>query len=460
MQNIDCLFNLISDSCRLAAAPDVFPPDKFNAGVLAIQTDSTVFSEMLLALTRLSSYDGGDTGFLNAFFSDWYQRSSDARLEFGFNALRTMKWFTRKNPRYWREAVDVRVLHFCSSPKPWDLSLEKADDLDLLWYQCKTLSESFIDDIGEVCDFTGLMTSESRQCLLEFEGNVSRPFVWSNNALAWLKSWKNLYLNSREWLPISENEPKIPKTLHFVWCGPSPLPSSARKCIDSWQVLKDEGWNMILWDDARLKKFQRIKRPDIDFDRLPVGMKSDVLRLEILYQYGGVYLDCDMLSENPKRLAALCDRYQFFVPFSHCGTIELNNHTLGSTPGHPFLESLLDSINVDIPPQDLPRSTIICTGPGFLTRALSDESLDFTQHRAIVLPVSVFSPLPNTLRGICWSDLKAFSCSETVGIHLWSTSWQSSLSDDESVDRVVEIALAHASVSERSDLVLNIASFL
>jgi glycogenin glucosyltransferase len=46
----------------LAAAPDLFPPDHFNAGVLVVDPDAAVFASMVAASGRLHSYDGGDTG--------------------------------------------------------------------------------------------------------------------------------------------------------------------------------------------------------------------------------------------------------------------------------------------------------------------------------------------------------------------------------------------------------------
>ncbi len=46
----------------LAAAPDLFPPDRFNAGVLVVTPDSALFAAMVAASGTLPSYDGGDTG--------------------------------------------------------------------------------------------------------------------------------------------------------------------------------------------------------------------------------------------------------------------------------------------------------------------------------------------------------------------------------------------------------------
>lgn len=45
-----------------AAAPDVFPPDKFNAGVMVVAPSLVVLEDMLSKVEELPSYDGGDTG--------------------------------------------------------------------------------------------------------------------------------------------------------------------------------------------------------------------------------------------------------------------------------------------------------------------------------------------------------------------------------------------------------------
>ena len=69
---------------ELAAAPDIFPPDRFNAGVLLIvrqyfinifdeqKPNKSVYEDMLVKTQTFPSYDGGDTGFLNAYFPTWY----------------------------------------------------------------------------------------------------------------------------------------------------------------------------------------------------------------------------------------------------------------------------------------------------------------------------------------------------------------------------------------------------
>jgi glycogenin len=90
---IDDLF-LRPGAPRPAAAPDVFPPDRFNAGVLVVEPSYQTFTSLLAATHAHPTYDGGDTGLLNSVFADWFTASPDFRLPFADNAQRTLHWMT------------------------------------------------------------------------------------------------------------------------------------------------------------------------------------------------------------------------------------------------------------------------------------------------------------------------------------------------------------------------------
>ena len=133
LEPIDELFERAVD---FAAAPDVFPPDRFNAGVLLVRPDPAVFAALLAAAPDAPSHDGGDTGFLNAFFPDWFASPPQARLPFGYNAQRTLHWMTHtKCPGYWEAVRPLKIVHYCSSPKPWDAGASKKGELEMLWWQ-------------------------------------------------------------------------------------------------------------------------------------------------------------------------------------------------------------------------------------------------------------------------------------------------------------------------------------
>ena len=133
-ENVDDLFDLDVD---LAAAPDVFPPDYFNAGVLVIKPDRKVYDRLLALAPTAPSHDGGDTGFLNHAFPDWFSGANPrlGRLPFKYNAQRTMHWMTAKAaPGYWEAVKPVKILHFSSAPKPWQAP-DKKGELEMVWWE-------------------------------------------------------------------------------------------------------------------------------------------------------------------------------------------------------------------------------------------------------------------------------------------------------------------------------------
>mmetsp|Transcript_10345 Transcript_10345/g.16884 ORF Transcript_10345/g.16884 Transcript_10345/m.16884 type:complete len:259 (+) Transcript_10345:344-1120(+) len=139
VDNIDELFTLDIGQVGFAAAPDVFPPDKFNAGVLVIRPSVGLFKRMVEQIPVLGTYDGGDTGFLNAFFPTWYSLGANNRLPFRYNAQRLVHAMTyANNPGYW-DAIRPCIVHFSSSPKPWEVASNPNCRLGSLaseWWDC------------------------------------------------------------------------------------------------------------------------------------------------------------------------------------------------------------------------------------------------------------------------------------------------------------------------------------
>lgn len=157
----------------IAAAPDIMPPDKFNAGVMVIRPSESVFRNMMDQRSLLTTYDGGDTGFLNAYFSEWYTDMPPmARLSFGYNAQRFMYHCTyEKQPKYWDLAVspNLHIVHYSSQPKPWEAKpaavepqsqasleghleeedvkklrkVQKSSELEALWWQWYQRSKNY-----------------------------------------------------------------------------------------------------------------------------------------------------------------------------------------------------------------------------------------------------------------------------------------------------------------------------
>jgi alpha-N-acetylglucosamine transferase len=115
LQNIDELF----DRTSFAAAPDFFLPDRFNSGVMVLDPSRDIFGRMTKTLEESATYDGGDQGFLNTFFRDWYAMPVVHRLPAGFNLPHFIYQFAQA-----RLAVhdvlnrEARVVHYMLQ-KPW-----------------------------------------------------------------------------------------------------------------------------------------------------------------------------------------------------------------------------------------------------------------------------------------------------------------------------------------------------
>ncbi|MBA3546851.1 MAG: glycosyltransferase family 8 protein [Nannocystis sp.] len=115
LRNIDSLFNR---PC-LAAAPDFFMPDRFNTGVMVLEPSRPLFMKMLTALAHAPSYDGGDQGFLNWFWSDWWEMPVAHRLRSGYNLHHFIFQFMLAHPSLRQHCLDqVHVVHY-TLQKPW-----------------------------------------------------------------------------------------------------------------------------------------------------------------------------------------------------------------------------------------------------------------------------------------------------------------------------------------------------
>lgn len=89
----------------------------------------------------------------------------------------------------------------------------------------------------------------------------------------------------------SSEEPLIPKTIHYVWFG-GPIPENLQKCIDSWKE-KCPDYEIVKWDTSNYdyKKHPYTRQA---YEAKRWGFMADLARLEILYEYGGFYLDTDV----------------------------------------------------------------------------------------------------------------------------------------------------------------------
>ncbi len=96
------------------------------------------------------------------------------------------------------------------------------------------------------------------------------------------------------WSPRARIQPLIPRKLHLIWIGDSPMSPDAQKNYKTWVRLLGTAWQVRLWtnDDLHNEQFSNEVLNCIQNARH--GMqKADILRYQILSKEGGWYFDLD-----------------------------------------------------------------------------------------------------------------------------------------------------------------------
>ena len=172
----------------------------------------------------------------------------------------------------------------------------------------------------------------------------------------------------------------IPKKLHQIWLGNQD--KRPIEWMDSWKD-KHPTWEYRLWTEA---DFQDLADTP-GFKRLSYSGQSDVLRYQILYEHGGVYVDAD--SECLRPIDDLLDNEAFCVWENEYVTTGLMlGAFMGTVPNNPFFEALLDEIGN----QPTLEPEWFTVGPGLFTRMIG--KLKYTGMH--IYPSHYFSPKHHT----------------------------------------------------------------
>jgi mannosyltransferase OCH1-like enzyme len=129
----------------------------------------------------------------------------------------------------------------------------------------------------------------------------------------------------------------IPRTIHQIWIGPDPLPDDHRRWIETWKR-QHPGWQHRLWTEDDLPA-DPIRPEVLDRLRAPVE-RADILRLDILYRHGGVYVDTDVECLRP--VDEVLAGHDFVGVYLKPG--RMTNTFIASVPDHPLLRRALEEV--------------------------------------------------------------------------------------------------------------------
>ncbi|HEV2916622.1 MAG TPA: glycosyltransferase [Candidatus Babeliales bacterium] len=229
-----------------------------------------------------------------------------------------------------------------------------------------------------------------------------------------------------------QQEPRIPKIIHQIWVG-SPLPDTYIPFIESWKK-HHPGWQYILWTDQMIEELNLVNKDQYNATS-NFGQKSDIARYEILYRFGGLYVDIDFECLRSFDIFHHCCDY--YTGVAYAGRFSTFNGLIGCAPGNPIIKGCIDTLDITVHHEGTPEHNILFTSGPF------HQARNFIAHaqesgRAVAFPVNYFYPWPFSRKEDS-AVLDKWYHPETFAIHYWHANWrehkQDSLIAREDVDK-------------------------
>jgi mannosyltransferase OCH1-like enzyme len=214
----------------------------------------------------------------------------------------------------------------------------------------------------------------------------------------------------------------IPKKIHQIWLGKNAIPKKFSEYRDKILNLHP-GWEYFLWtDELKEKPYGNMDISQFDINKVyylssNLGHRSDILRYQLMYTYGGIYLDTDM--EIQKTLNDFLKLESFIVEgppqkWKFPQTVE--NAVLGSEKNNLFFSFLLNQIPIHYGNGE---DVVEKTGAHFISFALHRYKEVFGIDPPItIIPRDLFYPY-------FWyeKEKKDLNFPNSYGIHRWWGSW-------------------------------------
>lgn len=130
----------------------------------------------------------------------------------------------------------------------------------------------------------------------------------------------------------------IPKVLHLCWFGNNPKSQQILDCIESWKTFMPD-YEIIEWNETNFN-IDICSYVKDAYDQKKWAFVTDYVRLWVLYNNGGIYMDTDV--EVFKSFDDLLDNEAFTGFENICYPVTA---TMGSVKGNPLIKEMLDYYN-------------------------------------------------------------------------------------------------------------------
>lgn len=205
----------------------------------------------------------------------------------------------------------------------------------------------------------------------------------------------------------------IPKIIHQINLGGRQLPSQHLMWQQSWKKFNPH-WDLVIWDEKKIDKNLKVHHPKILSKCKNFSEASDLLRFDILHQFGGLYIDTDF--ECVKSIDNLVSNKSFLIfrqnPYFICGAF------IASEKSHAKIKILVNGIpNRFKTHKD--KTAHEKFGPAYITEKLGIQNSQEDGEESLKKTVYPFSWKHKMTTS---EVLKSFP--SVYAIHHWEGSWK------------------------------------
>jgi mannosyltransferase OCH1-like enzyme len=196
----------------------------------------------------------------------------------------------------------------------------------------------------------------------------------------------------------------IPNIIHQIWVGPKPIPTTSIEFITNIRRLHPD-YEYRLWSDKDITP-ETFKNYSYIMNCKSYAQKADLMRYEILYNHGGIYLDIDF--ELFQNLTPLLTNDLVVCNEDESIHEKISNSFFACIKHNPQLLNCVNSVkNINFL-----RSIQIASGPVFFRQCLD------LKNNVTLLPTHMMFPTHYT------NPTKPFvKTDNTYGCHHWNKMW-------------------------------------
>ena len=179
----------------------------------------------------------------------------------------------------------------------------------------------------------------------------------------------DLFINDIESAVLNlEDVCKIPKHIHYFWFGNSEIPDEFKRNIETWHKYCPDyeitGWNESNYDITKNKYMNQA------YEEKKWGFVPDYARLDVIYTYGGIYLDTDVEVIRPLDELLKCD---MFCGFESSYNVNFGQG-FGAVKQHPIIKKMLELYD-ELEFKNLDGTLNLIPSPVYQTRSLCELGL-------------------------------------------------------------------------------------